>query len=141
MMNEEVRTIMTKDPVVAHTNQSLEEVTQKMMANGLQQMPVVDENHKLQGMITSYDLWQAMRQNIDGSTSVNEVMISKVLTITPKDKIGTAAELFADQRFKTIPVVNLENELKGVVTAFDVIRTAFNEEYPRPILYQEAFMR
>jgi CBS domain-containing protein len=67
-------------------------------------------------------------------------MTTKVVRITPKDKVGTAAELFADKRFKTLPVVNLENDLKGVVTAFDVIRTVFNEEYPRPILYQEEFV-
>ena len=66
-------------------------------------------------------------------------MTSKVVRITPKDKVGTAAELFADKRFKMIPVVNLDNELKGIVTAFDVIRCAFNEEYAQPILYQDVF--
>lgn len=66
-------------------------------------------------------------------------MTTKIVRITPKDKVGTAAELFADKRFKTLPVVNLNNELKGVVTAFDVIKCAFREEYPRPILYQEEF--
>ena len=66
-------------------------------------------------------------------------MTTKVVKITPKDKVGTAAELFADKRFKTLPVVNLDNDLKGVVTAFDVIKCAFNEEYPSPILYQEIF--
>jgi CBS domain-containing protein len=138
MMNQEVRTIMTKDPVVAHPNQTIEEVTQLMLTSGLQQLPVVEDG-KLQGMITAFDLWQSHRRNVSEDTHVGEVMNRKVLAITPKDKIGTAAELFADKRFKTIPVVNLDNELKGVVTAFDVIRSAFNEEYPSPILYQAEF--
>ncbi|MEL6803420.1 MAG: CBS domain-containing protein [Bacteroidota bacterium] len=57
--------------------------------------------------------------------------------MAPKDKVGTAAELFMDRRFKTLPVVNLRNELKGVITAFDLIRYSIKKEYPDPILYQE----
>ena len=34
--------------------------------------------------------------------SVGEVMNTHLVKIGPKDKIGTAAELFADGRFKTI---------------------------------------
>jgi CBS-domain-containing membrane protein len=139
MMNQEVRTIMTKDPVVTNPSQTIGQVTNLMMTSGLQQLPVVDDNNKLQGMITAYDLWQGQRQQLSDDTPISQVMNSKVLAITPKDKIGTAAELFADKRFKTIPVVNLDNELKGVVTAFDVIKSAFNDEYPRPILYAEEF--
>lgn len=137
-MNLEVRTIMTTNPVVAQLNQSIEEVTQLMIDSKHQQLPVV-ENGKLCGMITSYDLWMASRKGMDTSENIQSIMTSKVLRITPKDKVGTAAELFADHRFKTLPVVNIDNELKGVVTAFDVIKSAFKEEYPRAILFEEVF--
>ena len=139
MMNLEVRAIMTKDPVVARPDQTIDQVSKLMMESQFQQLPVVD-NGKLVGMVTAYDLWKA---NLAGHTSdlhISDVMTTKVVKITPKDKVGTAAELFADRRFKTLPVVNLENELKGVVTAFDVIRTVFNEEYPRPILFEKEFV-
>jgi CBS domain-containing protein len=138
MMNEEVRNIMTKNPIVAKANQTLNEVFNIMTTQQLQQMPVISDDNKLLGMITSYDLLKA-EKNHRSNALVGEVMTTKVVRITPKDKVGTAAELFADKRFKTLPVVNLNNELKGVVTAFDVIKCAFREEYPRPILYQEEF--
>ncbi len=139
MMNLEVRAIMTKDPVVVNQNQTIDEVSKIMMDSQLQQLPVV-ENGKLVGMVTAYDMWKASREGHASDIKVRDVMTTKVVRITPKDKVGTAAELFADKRFKTLPVVNLENDLKGVVTAFDVIRTVFNEEYPRSILYQEEFV-
>jgi CBS domain-containing protein len=138
MMNQEVRSIMTKDPVVAHPTQTIDEVSDLMMQSQMQQLPVVVDG-KLMGMITSYDLWKATRAGQGADLQVKDVMTTKVVRITPKDKVGTAAELFADKRFKTLPVVNLNNELKGVVTAFDVIKCAFNEEYPVPILYQDVF--
>ena len=138
MMNLEVRTIMTTNPVVAHPGQTIDEVTQLMIDTRHQQLPVVEEG-QLKGMITSYDLWKATRNGVDVNTKIESIMTRKVLRITPKDKVGTAAELFADSGFKTLPLVNLNNELKGVVTSFDVTKSVFKEEYPRPILFEEVF--
>lgn len=139
MMNLEVRAIMTKDPVVAQPDQTIDQVSKLMMESQFQQLPVVDKG-KLVGMVTAYDLWKANLAGHNSDLKISDVMTTKVVKITPKDKVGTAAELFADRRFKTLPVVNLENDLKGVVTAFDVIRTVFNEEYPRPILFEQEFV-
>ncbi|MFZ1704765.1 MAG: CBS domain-containing protein [Saprospiraceae bacterium] len=138
MMNEEVRNIMSKNPIVAHPEQTIQQIYEIMKSNQLQQLCVVSDDNKLLGMITAYDLLQA-EKSTHNLSKVSEVMTTKVVRITPKDKVGTAAELFADKRFKTLPVVNLQNELKGVVTAFDVIKCAFREEYPTPILYAEEF--
>ena len=45
-----------------------------------------------------------------------------------------------DKRFKTLPVVNLDNDLKGIVTAFDVIKHVMTREYqPSKTLYPEVF--
>ena len=137
MLNEEVRKIMTQDPVTASPEQTVQQVTELMTSNALQQIPVID-NGKLMGLITSYDLWKHQSKNeVNDTDQVKDVMTSNVLVIRPKDKVGTAAELFIDRRFKTLPVVNLDNELKGVVTAFDVIKHVFKKEYPNPILYKE----
>jgi len=137
MMNEEVRKIMTTHPEVAGPNDVIDKVTDMMIEKGLQQLPVVEDG-KLVGMVTTYDLWRHERQPKDKrGTHIKDIMSTRIIKITPKDKVGTAAELFMDKRFKTLPVVNLRNELKGVVTAFDVLRHILIEEYPRPILYEE----
>lgn len=139
MMNKEVRAIMTTDPVVANPRQSIDEVSNLMRESKLQQLPVVDKG-KLVGLITTYDLWKRLDSNLSSANiAVQEVMNTQVVKIQPKDKVGTAAELFADKRFKTLPVVNLHGDLKGVITAFDLIKVAFKEEYKEPILYREAF--
>ncbi len=140
MMNEEVRTIMTTEVPTAYPFQSVGEIAQIMLWEQLQQLPVVDRDYKLVGLITSYDMWRDCRENLDSeSRLVSEVMNAKVIKLAPKDKVGTAAELFMDKRFKTIPVVNLDGRLKGVVTAFDLIRYTLKKEYKEPILYREVF--
>jgi len=136
MLNEQVRQIMTIDPVTVGPGNSIAEVTELMISNGLNQLPVV-ENGKLVGMITTHDLWKDSLNPEANHREISTIMSRKVIKIAPKDKVGTAAELFMDRRFKTLPVVNLNNELKGVVTAFDVMRLTLKKEYPTPILYKE----
>lgn len=139
-MNEEVRTIMSTDMITVSPEQTVGDVLQIMERKRLQQLPVVDGENKLVGLITTYDLWQNCRTRPDCEDSfVGDVMTTNVVRLAPKDKVGTASELFMDRRFKTLPVVNLRNELKGVVTAFDVIRYSFKKEYPEPILYADRF--
>jgi len=141
MMNEEVRTIMSTKVTTAAPSQRVSDVLAIMERKRLQQLPVV-EGGKLVGLITSYDLWQHCRNNPANCEAevVANVMTQAVVKLAPKDKVGTAAELFMDRRFKTLPVVNLRGELKGVVTAFDVIKYSFKKEYPEPILYANRIM-
>lgn len=135
MLNEEVRKIMTEDPITVSPQDSIETVTKVMFDLKVQQLPVV-ENKKLVGMITSFDLWKDSNANVHAQT-VADIMTKKVIKIAPIDKVGTAAELFMDRRFKTLPVVNLDGDLKGVITAFDVIRHTLKKEYPKSILFKE----
>ncbi|WP_116127210.1 HPP family protein [Lewinella sp. IMCC34183] len=141
MMNEAVRTIMTTEVVTAYPEQTVGDVARLLLREQLQQLPVVDATGKLVGLITSYDLWRDCREN-PGSESrpVAEVMNTHVVKLAPTDKVGTAAELFMDKRFKTIPVVNRDGLLRGVITAFDVIRYTLRKEYREPILYREELL-
>ena len=140
MLNEQVRRIMTKDPITVGPDDVVKDVSNMMVSKKIQQIPVVEDG-KLLGIVTSYDLWRDLKNSPDSEgKTVRQVMNTNVLKIAPKDKVGTAAELFIDRRFKTLPVVNLRNELKGVVTAFDVIKHVFKKEYPNPILYRDVLM-
>lgn len=139
MMNLEVRSIMETNPKTTHPNQNVGELSIQMLNEGIQQLPVV-EHGRLVGLITVRDLWSRYETKTSiADMSVKEVMNTNILRISPKDKVGTAAELFADKRFKTIPVVNLDNQLKGVITAFDIIKVAFNNEYDKKILFEKEF--
>lgn len=139
MMNQKVHEIMNPSPIVTNPHKDLKEISYELLNTGLQQLPVV-ENGKLVGILTTYDMWRQYenRTTVAGLT-VGEVMNKRIVKIAPNDKIGTAAELFADGRFKTIPVVTESGEFKGTITAFDIIKKVFNSEYNTAILYEEKF--
>jgi len=139
MMNEEVRRIMTTNPVTVSPTQSIAEVSNILKGNRTHHVPVVEDG-KLVGMVTTYDLWKSMERN-SKATQVGEVMNPNYIHIIPKDKVGTAAELFLDKRFHALPVVNLKGQLKGVVTSYDVLKYTYKKEYNdsvvRPEIFQE----
>lgn len=131
MLNEEVRRIMKTDPVVVSVNDDLLKAHQLMLLSRSFQLPVVDQGH-LTGMITIAEVSEHL-----GSPKlrVRDIMNQDVIRIAPKDKLGTAAELFMDGRFEILPVVNLDNILKGVIQESDIVRCALKEEYTTTILY------
>ena len=140
MMNQKVSTIMNPSPEITNPKKNLRDLSHEMLASGMQQLPVVDDEGNLVGILTTYDMWRQYedKTTVDGLT-VGDVMNTHIIKIGTDDKIGTAAELFADGRFKTIPVVSESNELKGTITAFDIIKKVFKSEYNTAILYKDEF--
>ncbi len=138
-MNEAIKTIMSTDLITVSPSTKLSDVRRLFMTNKIHHIPVV-RYKKLVGIITTYDLWKnEIAPNEYSSTSVSEVMHSKVAKVGPMDKIGTAAEIFLDNRFHALPVVDEENTLLGIITSFDVMLYEFKKEYPKPILYKHLY--
>ena len=139
MMNEQVRRIMTTNPATVSPNQSIAEVSNILSGNRTHHVPVVEAG-KCVGIVTTYDLWNKMEQSgKNQSLSVRDVMNPHFIKITPIDKVGTAAELFLDNRFHALPVVNLRGELKGVVTSYDVLKYTYKKEYKDSVVRPEIF--
>ena len=137
MMNEAVHTIMTNNPISLSSNQSIADVDSLFKHHRIHHLPVVDDK-KLVGLVTTYDLWNHIDKD-PTKIFVKDVMTRSVVKISPNDKIGTAAELFLDNRFHALPVVN-EGELVGIVTTFDLLKYEFKKAYDNHIiLYKDVF--
>ncbi len=140
MMNEKVESIMMKDLVTLGPESTLAHVSEIFKTKKIHHIPIVDEG-KLVGLVTTYDMWRKNVRHEDYSNiAVKEIMSKKLIKLEPEDKIGTAAELFLDNRFHALPVVNGEY-LVGLVTTFDILRYEFKKEYPNAILYKEVLDR
>lgn len=135
-MNEAVNTIMTTNLITVKPTDNLLHVRQIFMQHAIHHLPVVSSG-KLVGILTTYDLWKNEIAPQDyGKVMVMEVMTSRIAKISSSDKIGTAAEIFLDNRFHALPVVDDENHLLGIVTSHDVLRYEYLKAYPRPILFR-----
>lgn len=137
MMNEPISSIMTRKVVTVRPSDTLEVVKDILFFKHVHHIPVV-EGRTLMGIITSFDLVRLGRCQDEYKTiKVEDVMTRKVATLGPNDKIGAAAEVFLENLFHGIPIVNEDKDLVGIVTTHDVLKYEFHKEYPNHKIYWE----
>ncbi len=99
-------------------------------AESLYYIYVTDEQEHLIGVISLSDLVLAKP-----NTPVEQFMHRKVVSANVKEKQGTLAQLVAKYNLLTIPIVDDENHLMGMVTSDDaldkIIPTAWKKRLPR----------
>lgn len=128
MMNEPISTIMTKELITIGPNDTLAKAHEILSGRRIHHLPVV-EGKKLVGLLTTYDLFK-IKQNREeyGQLNISEVMTTKLATLEPEEKIGTAAEIFLEHLFHAIPIVKA-GALVGIVTTHDLLKYSFKKEY------------
>ncbi len=129
MMNEPLSSIMTRNVITASPDDPIRKAMDVFMENRVHHLPIV-VGKRLVGILTTYDIFKLMSRtaNFD-DTTIGDVMTTHLATLEPHDKVGSAAELFLENRFHAVPVVK-DGELVGIVTSFDVIKYEFHKEYP-----------
>ncbi len=136
MMNESVSTIMSSKLICVSPDDSLLQTKRLMKAHRIHTIPVVDEKNTLLGLITPTDMLRLDRLHKDYEhIKASEVMVTKLATLEPDAKVGTAAELLLEHLFHSIPIVEEKTKkLLGIVTSHDVMLYSFRKEYGRQIL-------
>jgi CBS domain-containing protein len=87
--------------------------------------PVVDAGGKLLGIITETDLLRLVTEGIQGeppaSATVSEYMTKDVVTVPPSVDIYYVAGIFANNKFRRLPVVE-GGKVIGAITRYDLLR-------------------
>lgn len=70
------------------------------------------------------------KKEISGSLDeilVNEIMTSPCVTVNPEMSVEEAGKILVEKNFNTLPVVDANNTLMGIVTAHDVLKVLLNQ--------------
>ena len=59
---------------------------------------------------------------------VSDIMVSPVIVIQKNRTVGHAKELLERKHINAIPVLTMEGEIEGIVTASDIIQESDNEK-------------
>ena len=132
--NELIQKIMTKNPVTIEKRTKISEAAKLLLEKKMHHLPVVS-GEKIIGMFSYTDLMrldfsdsfgQDQREvlaTLDSSKSIEEVMAKDLVTIKERDTVQSAAKLLCDGRnFHSLPVLNQDGKLSGIVTSTDIIR-------------------
>ena len=82
--------------------------------------PVLDENMKLEGWITSFNITQGLRE---GKKTIADVMspVEEIMTINENEAARNVVIAASKNKLISIPIINDENQVIGVCRSVDVV--------------------
>ncbi|MDQ1272653.1 MAG: hypothetical protein QG591_1283 [Planctomycetota bacterium] len=114
--------VITTNLKTVQISQKMSEVHRLVVENQIHHVPVVD-GRRLVGMISTTDI---IRLNITVSNAddwtIGKVMKKNLVTIEINDTVRKAAHLLSDGMFHSLPVIDKDNNLIGIITSTDLIR-------------------
>lgn len=108
---------MIVDPVTLSGSAPISEASALMQKLKIGGIPIVDENHKLEGIVTNRDL----RFETDFSKKLKDIMTRENL-ITAKEgtTLETAEKLLQKYKIEKLPIINKKGVLVGLITFKDI---------------------
>ncbi len=145
------RDIMTKEVVTVTEQDTLQDVVDLLSKHRFGGLPVVDENSRVQGIISVTDIvhysekidvvplinlsgWVSphadttsliyLRKGQDALhyTTVGEVMRRKIFTAKEEESLNEVARLMKRRRINRVPIVDDDKKLVGIVTRSDIVQ-------------------
>lgn len=135
--------IMTRDVIAVTTATTLKELARIVSIHRINGVPVLDEKGNLEGVITQTDLlrilrhicfWDEMGEERSPMLSVKESltrekdkavvgtkMTKLVHTVKEDDEVDHVLRLMCRYDIHTIPVVNANGKLVGIIGATDIV--------------------
>ena len=136
----EVKHIMTTDLITADPDETIDAVRHKLIANHIQHIPVVEgkkilgiiskgDIHRMEHHFTLFQSEKALESNrqIFSTILAAEIMTKSLVKLKDTDAATIAVDLFRENMFHALPVVNDKDQLVGMITPIDLLRYAFDD--------------
>lgn len=134
-----VKTLMTTKLITVTPEDKLTVVKEIFEKNKIHHIPVV-RYKEMVGLISKTDFIYFMRgfNRNEEDRFVNEarlrtykaedIMTKGLAKLMPNERVNVALEIFLENRFHAIPIVEENGELAGILTTFDIIKALASEE-------------
>ncbi len=119
----QVSDYMTPDPFVVSCREPVADLVDLLRRHGIHQIPVVDEDRRIVGIITERDIRTAARRRKPAASQQRavDVMTREVVTVTPGTSLDEAVETLCRERFGALPVV-VGGHVVGILSSRDLLR-------------------
>jgi CBS-domain-containing membrane protein len=132
-----VQEIMTTRVIWVKKEATFREMAVALHENRVSAFPVVDDDHKVIGVVSEADL--LTKEALDDEPGVlagilhrrdqakargvtaGDLMTTAVVAVRPQDTVEHAAKLMYDRRVKRLPVTDADGHLVGIVSRADVL--------------------
>lgn len=135
-----VKDVMTESPVTVMPETGVKAARTKLAFAGITSMPVVDEHARLCGIVSEADLIRDVPEDpraherpiairpVTPARVVDDVYTRVPVTVHPQDDVAAAVDVMAGKGFKSLPVVDDDHHLVGIVSRSDVLRALARDD-------------
>ncbi|MEW5723525.1 MAG: CBS and ACT domain-containing protein [Thermodesulfobacteriota bacterium] len=116
----QVSRIMSKNVVTLPVTADLNEAMRLMKEYDIRHLPVVEDG-RLVGLVTERDVRGALFPSMIEEISVQDLMITNPITVSPETRLEDAARLVYRRKIGCLPVVDEGRRLVGIVTVADML--------------------
>ena len=128
--------IMTTKLTLVNEDTPISEIAAIFNKNKFHHLPVVADASRLMGIITREDLLSAEKTLAKESSgkvwvkkkyehlTAKDIMTASPLCLESEDTIGLAADVFLENKFHALPIVE-DGAIVGIITTHDLIAFAF----------------
>ena len=117
-----VGAIMEKQVQSAEKDTTAEMIASYMM-DGFGSVPIVDENNKLVGIVSEFDLLAALRKGKKlQDVSAGEILTPNPVSVTQDTDIVTLMDVLQNNHLIRVPVLDNVGKLIGIVARRDLLR-------------------
>ncbi|MDX1736158.1 MAG: CBS domain-containing protein [Halioglobus sp.] len=119
--------IMSHPVQTASVNLDVQSALRRLRELGYQQLPVLDEQQRLVGIVSERDLLRTLVMATGGrdttaGRSIADAMSADVITADPVTDIRRIARVMLEYRLSAMPVVDERDALVGLVSRSDILR-------------------
>lgn len=111
--------VVIEDPYTVFVGAELEDAKKIMEEKNVSGLPVLDKDGRVVGILTRRDILFS-----ENGGTVLEVMTKKVISASPKIKLGDAKKIMFQHRIEKLPLVDRAGRLKGLITLKDILKQA-----------------
>jgi CBS domain-containing protein len=117
-----VGAIMEKQVQSAEKDTTAEMIASYMM-DGFGSVPIVDENNKLVGIVSEFDLLAALRKGKKlQDVAAGEILTANPVSVTQDTDVVTLMDVLQNNHLIRVPVLDKVGNLIGIVARRDLLR-------------------
>lgn len=128
---------MTTDVITVDEETSMMKASMIMKEKKIRCLPVINNKGKLVGIVSDRDLKDAAPSKATtldvyelnyllSSIKIKDLMTKNVVYVMPKETVEFAAILMLENKISSLPVVNEQDALVGIITQTDVFKLLVN---------------
>ncbi|MEA3554912.1 MAG: CBS domain-containing protein [Campylobacterota bacterium] len=127
-----VEEVMSHTVTTVNDSKTIKECYDLMQEYNVQQLPVIaDSQLHLKGMITKHDILTHLIEDVEyASHNINkhiyDISTKKIITTDPISDIRRVAKVMIDFNLNSIPVVDGDDILVGMISRHDIVKAVSN---------------